>query len=299
MIGGCTTTICLNGGTCVYNGLNAIACLCPPTWTGTLCGQRIDPCTTANPCLNSGICIAIFNSSTQTTVRCQCLAAFTGTTDRSISAEARPFTHICSGPYCETPISPCQSLPCVNGQCLLRADGTATCYCNPQWTGVACDSLISPCVSQPCLNNGICYPTGVGYSCICTQGYSGTRCEIPPMNLCTLTCANNGSCAIRGLDNVQICVCPAGFTGSRCEIQVSPCVPSPCLNNGVCLPTTSATGASTYLCICPAPYTGKRLGHFPRRSTETGCCRTNMRYCHHRHLRKLQLSERWYLSGQR
>ena len=63
------------------------------------------------------------------------------------------------GRYCETPISPCQTLPCINGQCLLRADGGAMCYCNNQWTGAACETLISPCTSQPCLNNGVCYST--------------------------------------------------------------------------------------------------------------------------------------------
>lgn len=71
-------TICQNGGTCVYNGLNVISCICSPLWTGTLCTQRIDLCTTANPCLNSGICISIFNSTNQPTIACQCLAAYTG-----------------------------------------------------------------------------------------------------------------------------------------------------------------------------------------------------------------------------
>ncbi|CAF0850468.1 unnamed protein product [Adineta steineri] len=237
-VGSCSTTICLNGGTCVYNGLSAIACLCPPVWTGTLCAQRVDLCTTTNPCLNSGICISVFNSTNQTVIRCQCLSTFTGQ-------------------YCETPISPCVTLPCVNGQCLLRADGSAVCYCNTQWTGVACDVMISPCSSQPCLNNGICYSTGITYSCICTQGYSGLRCEIISPNLCTINCANNGTCAIRAQDSVPICICAGGYTGTRCEIQISPCIPSPCLNNGLCLPSTYTNGTLGYQCICTAPYTGQ------------------------------------------
>jgi len=77
-LGACTPTICQNGGTCVYNGQNAISCLCSPLWTGTLCTQHVDPCATSNPCLNSGICIAIFNSTNQTLIKCQCLASFTG-----------------------------------------------------------------------------------------------------------------------------------------------------------------------------------------------------------------------------
>lgn len=149
-------------------------------------------------------------------------------------------------------------MPCVNGQCLLRADGTAVCYCNSQWTGAACDTLISPCVSQPCLNNGVCYSVGLNYTCICRQGYSGSRCEIVLPTLCTLNCANNGTCSIRGQDNKQICICPAGYTGTLCEVPMSPCVPSPCLNNGVCIPSTYPNGTLGFQCICTAPYTGKQ-----------------------------------------
>ncbi|CAF4535527.1 unnamed protein product [Rotaria sp. Silwood1] len=236
-LGSCSLIVCQNGGTCVYNSLNAISCICSPLWTGTLCTQRIDPCTTSNPCLNSGICIATFNSTNQTVVACQCLSTFTGQ-------------------YCETQISPCQTLPCVNGQCLLRADGTAICYCNSQWTGAACDILISPCTSQPCLNNGVCYSTGISYTCMCLQGYSGLRCEIVSPTLCTLICSNNGTCAIRGQGNTQICICSTGYTGSRCEIQISPCMPSPCLNNGICLPSTYANGTLSFQCVCTGPYTG-------------------------------------------
>ncbi|CAF4549618.1 unnamed protein product [Rotaria sp. Silwood1] len=236
-LGSCSLIVCQNGGTCVYNSLNAISCICSPLWTGTLCTQRIDPCTTSNPCLNSGICIATFNSTNQTVVACQCLSTFTGQ-------------------YCETQISPCQTLPCVNGQCLLRADGTAICYCNSQWTGAACDILISPCTSQPCLNNGVCYLTGISYTCMCLQGYSGLRCEIVSPTLCTLICSNNGTCAIRGQGNTQICICSTGYTGSRCEIQISPCMPSPCLNNGICLPSTYANGTLSFQCVCTGPYTG-------------------------------------------
>ncbi|CAM4752695.1 unnamed protein product [Rotaria magnacalcarata] len=236
-LGSCSTILCQNGGTCVYNGLSAVSCICPPKWTGTLCTQRIDPCTTSNPCLNSGICIAIFNSTNQTTIACQCVAAFTGQ-------------------YCETNISPCEQLPCINGQCLLRADGTPICYCNNQWTGAACDTLISPCTSQPCLNNGVCYSTGINYACICSPGYSGVRCEIVSPTLCTLTCSNRGTCAIRGQDNTQICICPTGYTGIQCEMQLSPCMPSPCLNNGVCFPSTYPNGTLGFQCVCTAPYTG-------------------------------------------
>ncbi len=254
-LGSCSTTVCQNGGICVYNGLNAISCLCPPVWTGTLCTQRIDLCTTSNPCLNSGICITISNSTNQTIVACQCLAAFTGIQNYFSCLLKTKYFFL--GKYCETHVSPCQTLPCINGQCLLRADGSAICYCNSQWTGAACDTLISPCLSQPCLNNGVCYPIGINYTCLCTQGYSGLRCEIISSNLCTLTCSNNGTCAIRGQDNVQICICSQGYTGSRCEIQLSPCIPSPCLNNGVCLPSTYINGTLGFQCICAAPYTGK------------------------------------------
>ncbi|CAF3707629.1 unnamed protein product [Rotaria sordida] len=236
-VGSCSTTFCQNGGTCVYNGLNAISCICPPVWTGTSCTQRVDPCTTSNPCLNSGTCIAIFNSTNSVMIACQCLATFTGQ-------------------YCQTPISPCQMLPCVNGQCLLRADGSAICYCSSQWTGAACDVLIPPCSSQPCLNNGVCYSTGINYTCMCLPGYSGLRCEIVSPTLCTLICSNNGTCAIRGQANTQICICPTGYTGIRCEVQISPCMQSPCLNNGVCLPATYANGTLGFQCICAVPYTG-------------------------------------------
>ena len=203
------------------------------------------------------------------------------------------------GKFCETRISPCQTLTCINGQCLLRADGTAVCVCNTQWTGVACDMLISPCISQPCLNNGVCLVVGTTFSCICPQGYFGVRCESTAPTLCSLNCANNGTCAIRGQDNMQICVCPVGYTGARCEIQMSPCVSFPCLNNGLCLPFTNANGTLTYSCVCPAPYTGSFPCHSMPLSTENtialAICRSNL--CHIRSIIvwQLYMHQWWHL----
>ena len=192
-------------------------------------------------------------------------------------------------------------MTCINGQCLLRADGTAVCLCNTQWTGLACDTLISPCLSLPCLNNGVCLVVGTNFTCICPQGYFGVRCESSAPTLCSLTCANNGTCAIRGQDNVQICVCPVGYTGARCEIQMSPCLSLPCLNNGLCLPFTAANGALTYSCVCPAPYTGSSVCHLmplaAENTTVLSIYRSDLCHIHSINVWQLFMLKWWPLSN--
>jgi hypothetical protein len=56
----CTSTFCLNGGTCLTNSMtNLTMCQCAPSYTGSNCQQLFNPCfnTNNNPiCLNSGLC---------------------------------------------------------------------------------------------------------------------------------------------------------------------------------------------------------------------------------------------------
>ena len=44
-------------------------------------------------------------------------------------------------------VGPCDSDPCVNGDCIDNGDSTYSCDCDPGFTGTNCDSTIGEQVS--------------------------------------------------------------------------------------------------------------------------------------------------------
>ncbi len=76
----CTSTSCLNGGTCSINPMtNLTMCQCLPSYTGSNCGQLFNPCFDSNNnpiCLNSGACTV--NYLIPPYYSCSCKYGFNG-----------------------------------------------------------------------------------------------------------------------------------------------------------------------------------------------------------------------------
>ncbi|XP_023144218.2 versican core protein-like [Amphiprion ocellaris] len=67
----CSTSVCLNGGSCYKRGVQNI-CVCAPGYTGQRCETDVDECQ-SNPCLNGATCLDGVNSYT-----CLCLPSYAG-----------------------------------------------------------------------------------------------------------------------------------------------------------------------------------------------------------------------------
>lgn len=87
LLGSCTNSTCLNGGTCTRLSNGTVICICPPGYTGQRCGTYISVCS-PNPCQNGGTCI-----SGTTGYICTCPPNFTGA-------------------QCNLVSNPCLYLPC-------------------------------------------------------------------------------------------------------------------------------------------------------------------------------------------
>ena len=104
------TLACENGGTA---DVTCSSCVCPPGYTGNLCGEDVDECT-FDFCLNGGTC-----NNTHGGFECVCVGGFTGK-------------------FCETNINECEGMSCLNGgTCVDLVNGFA-CSCEPPFTGLNC-----------------------------------------------------------------------------------------------------------------------------------------------------------------
>jgi hypothetical protein len=72
----CTSTVCLNGGTCNGTHPAGSICSCSPGYTGASCEHQINHCLSV-PCMN-GTCVPLGN-----TYQCNCFPGYTGA--RSVS----------------------------------------------------------------------------------------------------------------------------------------------------------------------------------------------------------------------
>ncbi|XP_022079115.1 uncharacterized protein LOC110973026 isoform X3 [Acanthaster planci] len=112
---------------------------------------------------------------------------------------------------------PCDSNPCVHGECHSRPNGGYRCQCKQGYTGDKCEIEPDPCDSNPCVH-GVCHsrPNG-GYRCQCKQGYSGNKCEIEP-DPCSSNPCVHGECHSRPNGGYR-CQCKPGYSGDKCEIE--------------------------------------------------------------------------------
>ncbi|CAH1777875.1 unnamed protein product, partial [Owenia fusiformis] len=294
IISPCSSNPCKNGATCniIENGY---MCTCLPDYTGRHCETYIPNCPPHyyGPgcsvfCFATNSCEGGHYACDPTSGAKLCLPGWSSPEINCTLKETPP------------PVDPdCpDARPCSNGQCFNK-----TCCCIDNWTGAFCEVPITPCTSNPCLNGGTCITSENEYRCECLPGYTGSNCEsfiasCPPNYYgprCEVYCLaaddcerghytcdpNTGTkdclpnwygtdCKVRNLPPIldpecpdigvclnfgqchqKTCCCTPGFTGSRCETPISACNSEPCQNLASCQPSESG-----YQCLCRDGYTG-------------------------------------------
>ncbi|CAF1069118.1 unnamed protein product [Adineta ricciae] len=206
--GYCSSSPCLNDGSCVEVGELQGYCRCTAEYRGLYCeiSVRAVSCN-PNPCKNGGTCILLENNQAQ----CLCTPVFRGLT-------CNQFSYV-----------PCGDATCHGTQGVCVAN---KCICKTGFAGPRCDST-DFCSAFPCLNGGTCIRTNEEPygGCSCPPEFSGPTCSNDP---CTPSPCLNGGYCIRKPDNQFYCQCRNKNKGVYCE-QVE-CFPSDAtvevLNNG-------------------------------------------------------------------
>ncbi|CAF1158166.1 unnamed protein product [Adineta steineri] len=206
--GYCSSSPCLNDGSCVEIGDLQGYCRCTTEYRGLYCeiSVRAVSCN-PNPCKNGGTCILLENNQAQ----CLCTPVFRGLT-------CNQFSYV-----------PCGDATCHGTQGICVAN---KCICKTGFAGPRCDST-DFCSAYPCLNGGTCIRTNEEPygGCSCPVEFSGPTCSNDP---CTPSPCLNGGYCIRKPDNQFYCQCRNKNKGVYCE-QVE-CFPSDAtvdvINNG-------------------------------------------------------------------
>ncbi|XP_071521297.1 uncharacterized protein [Panulirus ornatus] len=231
-------SLCSGKGVCYTQAdMEHFKCQCCQGYMGTHC-EEMNACT-ANPCLNSGLCVDIQEGHDGDTFQCLCLYGY-------------------KGRYCEEQTNLCESVPCSNGGTCTGNHSSYSCLCPIGWAGPQCTEP-SPmlgeqapedppdeeadCTAGPCLN-GVCVETStMGAKCFCVPGYGGERCDFEYNECDSNPCENGGTCT----DQIGVyqCHCGRGYTGERCQIKYDLCSPNPCPASRVCVDK-----GNSYSCEC-------------------------------------------------
>ncbi len=110
--------------------------------------------------------------------------------------------------------NPCENVNCSsNGYCRVKADGSFSCQCDPEYTGSSCDIGIDNCTPNTCSDKEICVPDPTpsnSYSCECLPENTGRECEVP-LQICEiLKCNYGGMCAKKNESEEYFCDCLDG-----------------------------------------------------------------------------------------
>ena len=151
---------CKNDSICI-DFRETFACQCQGFFTGNFCEIQLDPCG-SSPCLN-GSCIEINNGASY---QCDC-----------------DFNYY--GVNCEEIFSYCVGNECSeHGICVSKTDDYS-CVCDSGWIGKFCDVEQFPCESDPCLHGDCIHLGNNRFRCDCIPGVY-TKAQLDPGELyCT------------------------------------------------------------------------------------------------------------------
>lgn len=142
------------GGTCKETVGGAFDCHCHARFSGPLCKEDSDPCSSA-PCLYGGTCRADTTSGNFT---CDCPSQMTG-------------KRCDYGRFC-------LPNPCRNGGICEEGDAEPICKCRG-YSGPTCENDIDECLNHPCDNGATCANEPGSFRCICPPNLTGSNCGDP------------------------------------------------------------------------------------------------------------------------